>query len=148
MALPPALSRFELPTPPEGQRLIDAVRASLRFLELGPPRLVFPLYASVFRAPIGSCDFSDFACGESGAFKSEMAALCEQHFGAEMTRLNLPANWSSTGNSNETLAFAAKDALLVVDDFAPSGNAADVQRANREADRLLRRKGTERAASV
>jgi hypothetical protein len=31
----------------------------------------------------------------------------------------LPAAWSSTGNALEVLAFHAKDALLVIDDFAP-----------------------------
>src|SRR5205807_5268138 len=53
----------------------------------------------------------------------------------------LPANWSSTGNALEAQAFTAKDALLVVDDFAPQGSAADVQRYHREADRLLRGQG-------
>jgi hypothetical protein len=39
------------------------------------------------------------------------------------------------------LAFSAKDALLVVDDFAPTSNQGDVERAHREADRVLRAQG-------
>jgi hypothetical protein len=39
------------------------------------------------------------------------------------------------------LAFYAKDALLVVDDFVPVGNAASQQRLHSEADRLLRAQG-------
>src|SRR5206468_3731005 len=43
--------------------------------------------------------------------------------------------------SLEGLASTAKDALLVVDDFAPQGGAHDVARYHREADRLLRAQG-------
>ncbi len=41
----------------------------------------------------------------------------------------------------EGLAFAAKDALLIVDDYAPRGAASDRQRLERDADRLLRAQG-------
>ena len=41
----------------------------------------------------------------------------------------------------EGLAFVAKDALLVVDDFCPSGSTNDVQRYHKEADRLFRGQG-------
>src|SRR6185436_13476176 len=70
-----------------------------------------------------------------------LAALAQQHYGAGMDSRHLPASWSSTGNSLEGLAFAAADALLVVDDFAPGGTTADVARMHREADRLLRAQG-------
>ncbi|HSL82533.1 MAG TPA: hypothetical protein VLF66_07125, partial [Thermoanaerobaculia bacterium] len=55
----------------------------------------------------------------------------------------LPGSWLSTGNSLEILAFSAKDALLVVDDFAPGGTRFDAQRQHREAARLLRAKGNQ-----
>ena len=141
VSLAGALSRFELPAPPTGDRLADAVRASLRLIDLAPPRLAFPLLAGIYRAVLGSCDFSLHVCGPTGVFKSELAALVQQHFGAGMDRLHLPASWSSTGNALESVAFSAKDALLVVDDFAPNGNSADVARYHREADRLLRAQG-------
>ena len=57
------------------------------------------------------------------------------------TRRHLPGSWSSTANATEGLAFAAKDALLVVDDYAPRGAAGDRQRLERDADRLLRAQG-------
>jgi hypothetical protein len=41
----------------------------------------------------------------------------------------------------EKKAFLAKDAVLVVDDFAPTGTSADIQRLHREADRLFRAAG-------
>jgi hypothetical protein len=141
VSLPAPLAEFNLPDPPTGPTLVDGVRASLRLLELGPPRVVYPLLAATYRAVLGETDHSLHLAGPTGSFKSETAALCEQHYGAEMDRLHLPASWSSTGNALEGIAFAAKDALLVVDDFCPTGASGDVQRYHREADRLFRGQG-------
>jgi hypothetical protein len=141
VAPPDALARYVLPAPPSGAERAAAVRASLALLQLGPPRLAFPLLSAVYRAALGGADFSLHLMGQSGVFKSEVAALMQRHYGTEMDARHLPASWSSTGNSLESVAFAAKDALLVVDDFAPSGNAADVTRLHREAERLLRAQG-------
>jgi hypothetical protein len=135
-----ALSRFELPEPPVGDELRAAVRASLRMLELGPPRITAPVHAAVYRAVLGKTDYSLHLSGETGVFKSEVAALAQQHYGPGLDRLHL-VGWSSTGNALEGLAFAAKDTLVVVDDFAPHGTAHDTQRLHREADRLLRAQG-------
>jgi hypothetical protein len=139
--LPPALNRFLLPTPPQSSDRIIPILASHRFLELAPKCITFPVLMAAIRAALGQCDFSLHLVGPSGAFKSELAALAQQHYGSEMTRLNLPTAWCSTANANEALAFACKDALLTVDDFCPSGNSADQQRYHREADRLLRAQG-------
>src|SRR5262249_54434917 len=79
--------------------------------------------------------------GPTGAGKTELAALVQQHHGTGMDARHLPGSWASTGNSLEGLAFAAKDSLLVVDDFAPGGSVADVARMPREADRLRRAQG-------
>jgi hypothetical protein len=53
----------------------------------------------------------------------------------------LPGSWSSTGNSLEVMAFAAKDAVLVIDDYVPQGTTADRARLNALADRVLRAQG-------
>src|SRR5437762_2907713 len=58
-----------------------------------------------------------------------------------MSARTLPGSWSSTANALERLAFEGKDVLLIVDDFAPTGSPADVQRYHREADRLNRAQG-------
>src|SRR5258705_12838677 len=58
------------------------------------------------------------------------------HFGAGFTAHRLPGSWTSTANFNERLAFIAKDALFVIDDFRPG--AAERTRLEGEADRLLR----------
>ena len=36
-----------------------------------------------------------------------------------------PVNFASTANALEELAFGAKDAVLVVDDFVPTGQSSD-----------------------
>src|SRR5262249_47940401 len=71
----------------------------------------------------------------------EVVALAQQHFGSGLDARHLPASWRSTANAIEALAFAAKDALLSVDDFAPTGDAYAVARLHREADGLLRAQG-------
>ena len=135
------LGLFDLPPPPEGEAMTCAVRASLSLLDLGPLRLTAMLLATVARAPLAPADFAVYFAGPSGVFKSEIAALVQQHWGAGLDARHLPGSWTSTGNSLEALAFAAKDAVLVVDDFAPGGAAQDVQRLHRDAARLLRAQG-------
>jgi uncharacterized protein DUF3854 len=141
VALPSALERYLLPDPPEGEPLKEAIRASLHFVTVARSTITIPSLAAVYRAPLGASDFSPHLSGKTGLGKSELAALCQQHYGAGMDARHLPASWSSTGNSLEGLAFIAKDALLAVDDFAPTGNFAQVQRMHAEADRLLRAQG-------
>lgn len=139
--LPGALASYELRLSSTREALASAVRSSLRLVDLGAPSISFPLLAATYRAVFGDADFALHLAGETGAFKSEVAALHQQHFGAAMNRLHLPGAWSSTGNALEVLAFHAKDALLVVDDFAPQGSGADVARYHAAADRVFRAAG-------
>ena len=141
VAVPDSLVGFSLPEPPTGERLVRAVQASLGLLRLGPLRVTVPLLATAYRAVLGGTDFSIHLSGRTGTFKSEAAALVQQHFGAGLDARHLPASWSSTANALEGLAFLAKDAVLVVDDFCPAGSSGDVQRLHRDADRLLRGQG-------
>jgi len=130
---------YHLRQPTAGDEQVAAIRASLGLLAAAPDRISFPLLAAVYRAALGGANFSLFVSGPSGAFKSSLAAVCQQHFGAAMDAGHLPANFASTGNALEGLAFAAKDALLVVDDFAPTGVRDD--KLDRVAERLFRAAG-------
>jgi len=141
-----ALSRYELRLPAGGE-VVRAVKASLSLARLGPAAVGFPLLAATVRAALGDTDFALHLSGETGAFKSEVAALHQRHFGAAMDRLHLPGAWSSTANALEMVAFHAKDTLLVVDDFAPQGCANDVARYHATADRLFRAAGNGAARS-
>ena len=139
--LPEVLERFNLPEPAAGKRIREAVQASLGILDVGPDVVTYPCLAAVYRAPLGESDFSLHLAGPSGVGKTELAALLQQHWGQAMDARHLPAGWDSTGNALEVIAHAAKDALLVVDDFAPTGSTPDVTRRHRDADRLLRAQG-------
>jgi hypothetical protein len=141
VALPEQLSRYRLPTPPQGTALRDAIRASLRILEVAADAVTIPLYAGVWRSILGGADFGLHLVGPSGEGKSTFAVLLQQHWGAELDAQHIPASWLSTANANELLAFTAKDALLLVDDFVPAAGGAHSTRKDQEADRLFRGQG-------
>jgi len=136
--LSPLLARFCLPEPPEGDELVAAIRASLRVTELARPETTIPPYLAAWRVVLGMVDHNHWIYGQSGAGKSAFAALIQQHFGREMTATNLSANWESTANALEMIAFHAADSVLLIDDFAPQGSQTDLGRLHRNAERLLR----------
>jgi hypothetical protein len=135
------LAQFRLPDPPTGKALARAIRADLHFLEFARPGLMYPLLGAVYRAALGPADFSLALVGKTGRGKSELCALAQQHEGADMNRLNLPGNWLSTATALEGLAFLAKDALLVIDDFRPGGSRSEIDSWHAKAERVLRAQG-------
>jgi hypothetical protein len=135
------LGRVSIPGPPTGADLVRAVRASLALLSLASDRITAPVLAAIYRAPLGDMDFAQHLCGPSGVFKTELAALAQGHYGLALDARCLPGSWSSTENALEELAFAAKDMLLVIDDFKPRGSSYDVQSYHGKADRLFRAVG-------
>jgi hypothetical protein len=137
MDLPPQLQRLVLPPPPSGPGLRSTAEAVLGLLDVGPLEVTMPLLLAPFRATLGDVPFSLFLSGPTGVHKSCLAALAQQFFGAGYDFANLPANWSSTSNALEDLAFLAKDTVLVVDDFVPPAGM-DRGRLDAAADRLLR----------
>jgi len=131
------LHDYRLPEPPSDPR--EAVRTSLRLLEVAPEEITFPLLAAAFRAPLGEAypiGFYLFLAGPTGAKKTELTALIQGFWGANFHSKNLPGGWASTANSLERMAFLAKDAVYVIDDFAPTGEYLHL-----EADRILRAQG-------
>tara|TARA_B100000949_G_C14165433_1_gene400977 strand:- start:174 stop:620 length:447 start_codon:yes stop_codon:yes gene_type:complete len=79
--------------------------------------------------------------GETDKGKTTLALLTLQHFGSGLDDQHIPANWSSTENALEALAFTAKDSLLVIDDFVACGSQYDSARLHRKADRVFRAQG-------
>ena len=69
------LRRFRLPAPPAGEALVTAIKASLRMLDVGPDRVIMPLYAAIWRAVLGHVPYSVYLDGETGNGKSLIAAL-------------------------------------------------------------------------
>ncbi len=141
--LPQQLGRYAFRAPGEAWSLATGWAAVRRFLAVAPARVTYTLLGFLARTSLGGIDCAVHLEGESGVFKSELAALAQQFFGRAMSARALPAAWASTANALERLAFHAKDALLVVDDFVPRGSHTDVQRAHRDAERLLRAQGNQ-----
>jgi hypothetical protein len=140
VALPDALSAYKLPDPPEGDERRDAVRETLGILDLAPDHVAVPGIAATYRAVLEKADFSLGFFGPTGAFKSEFASVLVSSFGKEINARQL-LSWSSTENALELVAHAAKDAPLIIDDFAPTGSQYDVSAFHRRADRILRAQG-------
>ena len=134
-----------LPEPPEGTDLQAAIEIVLTVLDLAPDRVTVPLLGAALRAPLNelaSADLTLFLAGPSGVFKSELAAVIQRFFGTSFDRLNVPATWAATANYLERVAFDFKDAILLIDDFAPAGTPLDVRRYHATADRVIRGAGT------
>jgi hypothetical protein len=134
------LEERTLPKAPDDEGVLAAVRASLGVLDVVPLQITVPLLSAAYRAPLGESDFSIHVSGPTGEGKSELAALVQQHYGAELDARRL-LSWESTENAIEGQAFTLKDQLLILDDFAPTGTSYDIQRWHKKADRVLRAKG-------
>src|SRR5262249_40719002 len=106
-SLPSPLAPFGLPPPPVGKALKNAIPGSLALLEIAPDQVTVPALGAVWRSILGPVDFSLFIYGATGRFKSSLAALLQQHFGAGFVAQRLPGAWASTANFNEQLAFIA-----------------------------------------
>ncbi len=139
--LPDGLEKYRLRGPVTKADLVHSICTSLRFLDIVPDYIGFPLYCPIWRSILGAADYSVHISGPTGVGKSVAAALAQQHFGAAMCSRALPGSWSSTANALESLAFTIKDAVFVIDDFAPDGTKTDVQRLHREAARIFRAQG-------
>lgn len=127
--LPDPLIRYQLPPVPAHKELRLAIRDSLSFLEVGEPQVTVPLLAAAYRSVLGPADMSVHLVGESGTYKSSLAGVVLNHFGAGFDRISLSASWAGTANSLQTLAWHAKDTLLVVDDYVPNEDNADMKAA-------------------
>jgi hypothetical protein len=92
-------------------------------------------------------DFVGWLVGASGRFKTEYAVLGMQHFGTDFTSRNIPSSFTATGNSLERLSHAAKDALLLIDDYYPASDRRSRDAMEVAANRLLRGIGNQSSRS-
>ncbi len=146
--LSPQFARMALPTPPSGDKLVAAVQASLRFLELGADEIMVPVLGAVYRSVLGPADFALHSHGGSGRFKSEVMALAQSHFGGPFNSRELALSWTSTGNALEGLLHEAADMAAVVDDFLPAGLPhAERDRMLQAAARVFRAQGNRQGRS-
>lgn len=135
------MNHVEIPDPPLGDDAVQAVRDSLMLIDHEFGVMPLQLYFAIWRAVLGDTPFGYWMYGSTGVGKSEVAALAQQHWGRELTPQNFMANWMSTENYINEIAFRAKDMILVVDDFKPTGGRSHELRLTQIADRLFRSQG-------
>jgi hypothetical protein len=136
--LDPPLDRFVLP--PAVDNLREAVALSLRLLDCAPASVAIPLLAATYAAPLSftiNPDFAIWLVGPTGSLKSELAALSQRHFG-RFDRKTLPGSWTSTENALEGRLFTVKDAVAVIDDYAPNADSRAQQELEKRAQRIIR----------
>jgi len=136
--LDPPLDRFVLPASVVDLR--EAVGWSIRILDAAPASVAIPLLAATYAAPLSfiiNPDFALWLVGPTGSLKSELAALSQRHFGT-FDRKTLPGSWTSTENALEARLFTVKDAIAVIDDYAPNADSRAQQELEKRAQRIIR----------
>lgn len=131
------IERYALPTQPRDVQ--NAMRESLRFLEIAPKRVTVPLWAAMYLAPLAEIiplRFMLWVSGATGVYKSALTAVALSHYG-DFTQDDL-LQWSGTANSLEKYPFLLKDAPVVFDDFAPQTDQTSAQKIEQIAARLVR----------
>ncbi|MCI0723825.1 MAG: bifunctional DNA primase/polymerase [Acidobacteria bacterium] len=119
VALGTGLDRYQLPLQPQAPA--EAMKVSLRLLDMAPDTVTVPLFAAMFRAVLAHAfpaDFSIHLEGHTGAGKSTLVGLFLSHFG-DFDEKHLPGGWNSTANALERQAFLLKDVPFAIDDYAP-----------------------------
>lgn len=119
---------------PDPYPAIEALRQVLS------PEIWTPLIGTVFLAPLRPFvdpDYALFICGESGKFKSEIAAIGQSFYG-KFKRATLPGNFESTANYVELVLHAGKDCAIVIDDYYPANDRVKAAQLASTLDRLLR----------
>jgi hypothetical protein len=126
----------------------EGLKASLRLLEVAPFEVPLPLWAAIWRAPTACLLYPTLVLwlfGETGSYKSTLAALFLCHYGGPFTKDSLPASWLSTDNALERQAFLCRDAVLVVDDYAPEKNPREAAILDKRVNRFVRQIGNRAA---
>jgi len=148
------LASYALPAPPTDlARIRQGFRASLGLRTLAPGGAMMTVLGLVYLAPLRPFlvahlpDFVGWLVGASGRFKTEYAVLGMQHFGADFTSRNIPSSFTATGNSLERLSHAAKDSLLLTDDYYPASDRRSRDAMEMAANRLLRGIGNQTGRS-
>lgn len=140
--LPVELTKYDLSSY-DKSKAADSIRASVAMLGVCDSSITWPLFAATLAPLYGPVDFAIHLTGRTGSFKSELVSLFQSHYGPCLDARNLPCSWSSTANAMEALAFVAKNAVLVIDDFVPQGSSYQVKALQATADRIIRAQGNQ-----
>ena len=127
---------FTLPEPPTAER--EAITTLWRLSEVTPYRVSVPLLLYALTAPLGHTPFSLYLAGPSGSQKTSLALVIQSLWGWHDSP---PTSWEATPNALEAYGFTAKDALLLIDDYAPQASEQKQKELQAKAARVLRSQG-------
>jgi len=133
------LEGFILPTPPTAEAEAERIRRLWEVLDVAPHRVTAPMILYALAAPLGHAPYSLYLAGPTGARKTSLALVLQSFFG--YLEATPPLGWEATANSLEGAAFGAKDCLLLIDDYAPTGRDRDWREIQAKAARVLRSQG-------
>lgn len=139
--LPHSMRFFLLPSPATKKDVPAAYKSALDLLDAFPLHLTVPVLGAIWAAICGDPDYSVYVTGQSGCFKSELTGIAQSFFGAGFNRVTMPANWDDTANVLHAKSFTAKDAVMVIDDFAPNGLKRHDEELHAKAERVFRAAG-------
>ncbi len=128
------IQRYSLPVPPPPDKQAEAaeflelerrgLETSMTFLDIGKHEVTFPLFASIWLAPLISIlgvlvNFSYYVQGPARTYKTSVLVLILSFFGKFFKAQKL-ANFTNTEVAIELAAFRAADVPFVLDDLSPS----------------------------
>jgi len=150
--LHPDFRRYHLPMNVEGENVVEAVHASLRYLDIGQYHITIPMWSAMYLAPLSSVlppTFTLWMFGTTGTMKSTIAALAMCHYGEFSYNLPAPGSWTaSTTYAMRVKAFVAKDAPLWVDDYAKQSTLSGERELRKMAETLIREWGNRSGRSA
>lgn len=140
--LPESLRFYLLPEPTmEKEQRAEVFNAVLKLMNAFPRTLTVPLIGGVWASVLGGIDYSIYVTGQSGTRKSEITSLMQAFFGAGFNRLALPSSFVDSALAILLKAFRAKDAVMVIDDFAPNGQKNHDDKLHTTAETVFRAAG-------
>jgi hypothetical protein len=141
VSLPSQLENFILVDPPGKEQLATDVAAMWsNLLDVTPnrPDIMVADVGEILCSAFSKPDFSGFAFGTTGTYKTGVQALKQSFYGNKYNAENLPESWQSSQYSLETFASKIKDAAACVDEFKPEGAGTTREKWHAKADYVLR----------
>lgn len=132
------LDRYRLVNPPAGQELAETIRKTLGILRLSANKAqIWPIIGTVYLAPVMDPDYSTFATGETGSFKTSVMRIVMAHMGVAWCDCPLPTFKNGTALALQYLTFRAANVPLLVDDYRRPSTRSGTDRATYTADQVF-----------
>jgi len=106
-----------------------------------PLRIAGPVFGAPLRAVLGAAPFSVHLVGQTGTYKTTIAAVAQAFLMPTASHRRVPFDWMGTANSLLRGAHLAKDSLIVIDEYKPRGTRAQQDKLNAVVSQVLQAQG-------